>query len=355
VPWSVPVRHGARGELVEAWRRRRRDLDAFAEHGASCAREMEAIEPDVVLAHPGDMFRPPALAQFLAAASVLYMHEPDRRLFESGFGFPWVAAHGPRGRLGVSTVRRFAADLARLEGKRIEVRDQTDWVHAFDEVLVNSAFTAEASLRAYGRRARVCPPGVDTRRFDWWDRPPQVSGTVLSVGALVDAKDPSFLVRAVAAAGPVVSRFVWVANHVDERCRAQVARQAQEAGVRFELRARVSDEELLTAYGEADVFVYAPRLEPFGLAPLEANATGLPVAAVAEGGVRETVVDGVNGVIVGHDEDQFGSALADLLDDPVRTRALGRAAREHVVEHWGVDASIERLEGHLVAVRARGR
>ena len=44
--------------------------------------------------------------------------------------------------------------------------------------------------------------------------------------------------------------------------------------------------------------VYAPCLELVGLAPLEANACGVPVVAVAEGSVRETIVDGVYGLRV---------------------------------------------------------
>ena len=46
----------------------------------------------------------------------------------------------------------------------------------------------------------------------------------------------------------------------------------------------------MTQIHSTAAMLYAPRLEPFGLAPLEANACGLPVIAVPEGGVRETVV-----------------------------------------------------------------
>jgi glycosyltransferase involved in cell wall biosynthesis len=234
-----------------------------------------------------------------------------------------------------------------VERFRIQVRYETEWVHAFNEVLVNSQFSRESVLRSYGRLAQVCPPGIDTDRFSLQARPNTARGNVLSVGAMVEAKNPLFLVGAVAAATPAVSQFVWVANYVDERCRQQVERAAAEAGVPFDLRPRVSDHDLMRAYADADVFVYAPRLEPLGLAPLEANATGLPVVAVAEAGVRETIIDGVNGTIVEHDPEQFGAALAALLGDSARTRTLGRSARDHILQNWALAPSIKRLEAQL--------
>ena len=44
------------------------------------------------------------------------------------------------------------------------------------------------------------------------------------------------------------------------------------------------------------IFAYASFLEPLGLAPLEAMSFGLPVVAIKEGGLRETVIDGYNGL-----------------------------------------------------------
>ena len=70
---------------------------------------------------------------------------------------------------------------------------------------------------------------------------------------------------------------------------------AESHEVTFDARRSIDDSELVETLNRATAMVYAPRLEPFGLAPLEANACGLPVVAVAEGGVRETIIDGVNG------------------------------------------------------------
>lgn len=346
-------RVGIRKGLGSAWRGRREDLDAYADHAARCAREISELGPDIVLAHPCQFFRVPAIAQHLHIPSVLYLQEPNRWLYEATFpDFPWAARPAARS-LRRPSILKYLEEVAFVEQCRIQVATETAWIHAFDEVLVSSSFSRESALRAYGRLSRVSPLGVDTERFRLQGRAEQARGNVLSVGALVVEKNVEFLVRAVGTVGPAVRRFTWVANYADDYYRQVVQRAADQAGITLDLRCSVSDDELLQSCAEADVFVYAPRLEPFGLAPLEANATGLPVVAVAEGGVRETIIDGVNGLIVDHDEDSFGAGVALLLADTARARYLGRSAREHVVQRWPLDASIKRLEGHLRSVLSR--
>jgi glycosyltransferase involved in cell wall biosynthesis len=354
VPFALTRTPNRRDEFLTAWRGRRPDLDAFAEHSARCAQEIEATKPDLVFAHSCQYFRVPAIATFLGTPSVLYLHEPNRALYEAPFGSPWAEEPTPRSGVRPASVRAFVHDLVRVENARLQVRAETHWVHAFDEVLVNSLFTREGVLRAYDRLSRVCRPGIDTDRFTFHERPRSMRGNVLMVGALVGEKNPLFLVRAVAAARPAVNRFTWVANYAGSY-RNRVEQAASAAGTPLDLRVAVSESTLMRAYAEADLFVYAPRLEPLGLAPLEANATGLPVLAVPEGGVRETIFDGVNGVFVEHDEEQFGAAIVRLLDDADRIRTLGRMARSHVEREWRLDDSIDRLEHSLTQVATRGR
>ena len=74
--------------------------------------------------------------------------------------------------------------------------------------------------------------------------------------------------------------------------------------------------------------VYAPCLELIGLAPLEANACRLPVVAVAEGSVRETIVDGVYGLRV-----QLEQRAVDLgIERLVRDRKLATGTRQERTE-----------------------
>ena len=55
-----------------------------------------------------------------------------------------------------------------------------------------------------------------------------------------------------------------------------------------------SDEEIRELYRTAEATLL-PGVEDFGMVPVEAQACGCPVVALAEGGAAETVVDGENG------------------------------------------------------------
>src|SRR6185369_8794050 len=68
------------------------------------------------------------------------------------------------------------------------------------------------------------------------------------------------------------------------------------AGRNIEFVGSVSDAELKELYARCRGYVF-PGEEDFGIAPLEANASGRPVIAYAGGGALDTVVDGRTGVL----------------------------------------------------------
>ena len=124
-----------------------------------------------------------------------------------------------------------------------------------------------------------------------------------------------FIIKAVAQIPVPRPRLVWIANRGFEWYYEEMRSLAESHEVTFEARMSIDDNELVETLNRATAMVYAPRLEPFGLAPLEANACGLPVVAVAEGGVREAIIDGVNGLLVQHQPQAMAHAIQRLRHD----------------------------------------
>lgn len=115
----------------------------------------------------------------------------------------------------------------------------------------------------------------------------------------------------------------------------------------------VSQEEVLRAYRQMDVFAMPARsrlggLEPegLGLVYLEAAACGLPVVAGRSGGAPETVQEGVTGHVV-DTQDALTDTLEDLARDPEVRASIGRAARIRVEHDYTWGAVIDRMQEGL--------
>ncbi|MBO0684147.1 MAG: glycosyltransferase, partial [Candidatus Dormibacteraeota bacterium] len=111
-------------------------------------------------------------------------------------------------------------------------------------------------------------------------------------------------------------------------------------------------------YAGSDVFVMPSRSEPFGIAAVEALASGLPVVATAQGGLTDIVEDGVNGRLVRPgDGRDLACALEALLADEAGRRAMGAEGRRLAAERFDAARNGQRLLD-LVKQRidgARGR
>jgi glycosyltransferase involved in cell wall biosynthesis len=322
-----------------------RDLEAMDDACARCAREMEAGDFDLVFANTCQQYSVPFVARFVTRLPcVIYLQEPRRDLYEAAPALAWVGAVDEPAR-GAARVRRELMELRRWYALRAQARREWRSVHAADAVLVNSYFSRESVMRAYARDAAVCYLGIDTELFRPTDAPRE--RFVVGLGAMDRTKRVDLAVRAMARLAPPRPPLVWIADRGDADYGAAVEALARESGVELVVRRGIRDAALVDTLSRAALMLYTSRLEPFGLAPLEANACDTPVVAVAEGGVRESVVDGVNGMLVDPDPDALACGMRTLLDDPERAATMGARAAEHVRERWAAGASVDRLEQHI--------
>jgi glycosyltransferase involved in cell wall biosynthesis/predicted metal-dependent phosphoesterase TrpH len=101
-------------------------------------------------------------------------------------------------------------------------------------------------------------------------------------------------------------------------------------------------QELPRAYANADMFLFPSSTDTFGQVILEAQASGLPVIAVAEGGPVSLIEHGVSGLLSEAGAEQLAGATLELAGSPLRREHLARgglrAARRHTWER-----TLERL------------
>lgn len=110
-------------------------------------------------------------------------------------------------------------------------------------------------------------------------------------------------------------------------------------------------DDVAPALAAMDVFVHPGDPEPFGLVNVEAMAMRMPVIAFTHGALPEIVVDGETGLLVAPDQTAaLARSVIDLLQNPDRRKALGRAARERVVAHFDVEQTACRVDALLSAV-----
>jgi 1,2-diacylglycerol 3-alpha-glucosyltransferase len=192
---------------------------------------------------------------------------------------------------------------------------------------------------------RVVPTGVDvaairalrpinSRAAAGW---PATSRVVVSLGRLAPEKSVETVVAAfaVAAGADPSLRLLLVGGGLSMSALTTRAQEPDLAG-RVQLAGARPRPEALALTKGGDLFAFASQTETQGLVLAEALSAGLPVVAVEGPGVRDSVRDGIDGVVIAaqpaEDRTQrLAAAIAALAADHDRRRSLGEAA------HAGAD------------------
>jgi glycosyltransferase involved in cell wall biosynthesis len=126
-----------------------------------------------------------------------------------------------------------------------------------------------------------------------------------------------------------------------EATKARVRERGIEGSVRF-VGSRTDVPDILRA---SDLFVHPSREEGFSNAILEAMSAGLPVVACDVGGNPEAIGEGETGRLVPpRNAAAFASAVAELLADPEKRKAMGEAGKLRATERFSLDRMVGEME-----------
>ncbi len=283
------------------------------------------------------------LARLLAALRPDRLEVSDRATLR--WTGDWARAHGvpsvmvSHENLG-ALVEMFVPSW--LPGRRVADRLNAATARAYDQVVCTTAFAAEEFRRLGASNVARVALGVDLERFTPEHHDPALRGTLANhrelllvhCGRLSAEKRPERSVEALIALRrrgvPAVLAVVG-----DGPRRAALERLAEGHPVRF-LGFVAEPDRVARLLATADVALAPGPLETFGLAALEALASGTPVVAAGDGALSEVI--GAAGAVVSGEGERFAGGVLEVMARPEPDRR--RAAREHASRYsWSAAAA----------------
>ena len=200
---------------------------------------------------------------------------------------------------------------------------------------------------------RLIALGIEEARIGRWDRGVDLlrfDPALRTAGLLPGELNVLYAGRLTAEKGAALLADAFLtARRRDPRLHLVLAGGGPEEA---QLRERLGDaatflgwqhgDDLPRTYASADAFLFASRTDTFGQVVLEAQASGLPVVAVNEGGPASLIVDGETGLLCPPDPDALASAVISVVTQSLLASRVRRAALQAVGGRtW--EAALQRL------------
>jgi glycosyltransferase involved in cell wall biosynthesis len=260
------------------------------------------------------------------ATHLCYCHSPMR--------YVWDMYHDYHEQSGPIT-RTLMAPLLHY----VRLWDQTS-AQRVDRYIANSHFVAKRIEKYYRRSSDVIYPPV---AVDSFDASQPAEDFYLSVGQLVRYKRIDLLVEAFNE----LKRPLVI---IGEGEMLPALRRLAKPNVR--LLGHQSSEVIRSYYSRCRALVF-PGIEDFGMVPVEAMASGKPVIAFAQGGARETVVDGFSGLLF-HEQTPLAVADGVMRFESMEDKFDRQAIRTHA-RQFSEQAFKERFRSVLADIGLTGK
>jgi glycosyltransferase involved in cell wall biosynthesis len=355
---SVALAHGAIGAVDSDWdgvfkTRISLGTPASTEGIASALRQ---FQPDVVYLNK---FSDLAVLQALVNCGrpvVRVVHDHDLYCMRS-YKYNYFSRRICTRRASAYCVFPCGAFLGRATGTEFPLR----WVSygaKQSEIAVNKKFYRMLVATEYMRN-ELLRNGFAPERIEIHSPVPHVNknptvpsfnsrNLIVYAGQITRGKGVDVLLESLArVTSPFECMILGDGNH-----RATCERLSRKLGLdgRVHFKGYVPQSRIMEIYHDASLAVMSSVWpEPFGASGMEAMRCGLPVVAFDAGGIREWLLDGVNGYLAPWmDRDAFAKKVDALLLDKELARRLGKNGQELALERFDFDTYIDRLEKLLV-------
>ena len=217
-------------------------------------------------------------------------------------------------------------------------------------VCISQTVASNLPHRDQTDRVVVVPDGINLATFSF-EPHAGTTGRVLMVARIHPHKGHELFVRAAATVAATVEgatfEIIGGCLPVYEPLQRHLVVLVEQLGLQARLRfsPHVEREEVGERIRSADVVVVPSTwLEPGGLVVLEAMAAGTSVVATRRGGPAEVITDGLDGLLVSHEDPaELADAITRLLLEPALRERLVQSARKRVEENYTLPLHVARL------------
>jgi glycosyltransferase involved in cell wall biosynthesis len=120
------------------------------------------------------------------------------------------------------------------------------------------------------------------------------------------------------------------------------------------LHGTIKGAQLRDLLASCDLYCLPSYEEGLPFSVLEAMSSGLAAIVSNDTGAREPVQHGKSGLVLSRfDDDEFDTEVAKIIHDPARIVAMGRGARERILEHYSLEHYFQRVSSALAAIGGR--
>ena len=276
----------------------------------------------------------PYVLRYLKTKNIYYCQEPWRQYYEYDL-YPFRNL-----KFSIKKIYLLVSDYFRKKEDVVNARSS-------NLILSNSYSSNESIYRAYGKYPYVCHLGVDVSIFKT-DIKSKRKNYIYIVGNLSRHKDHKFIIDALSLVKANKRPELYISSGgVGFENAENLTKYATIKNVKIKIFNRLSQNNVIKLYREAMVVICAAHLETLGLSVIESFACGTPVIAVREGGYRDMVIDGYNGLLIERDIKELTRAIEKVFSKEFPFKKYASNAVETVIPYWTWESATKRLNNYI--------